>query len=66
MSLIDSLQHKVKRKVAIYEGLGAHLRATLDWMKFVSGRFVYRAGVLAIAALATSAKAHSVSGLVAS
>jgi hypothetical protein len=32
MSLIGSLQHKVKRKVETYQGLGVRLHATLDWM----------------------------------
>jgi uncharacterized protein len=65
MSLIDPLQHKGKREVATYQGLGARLRATLDWMTFVSRHFVYGAGVLAMAALATSAEARSVPGSVA-
>ena len=61
MSLIDSLQ----QKVAPLQGLGFHLHAPLDWMTSVLKRFVYSAGVLAIAALSTSAEARSVPGSVA-
>jgi hypothetical protein len=32
ISLIGSLQHKVKRKLATFQGLGARLHATLGWM----------------------------------